>query len=224
MTTEGQSYPLRNMSRNIDPSPAGGSGDDPKTLSVLTNNLPSDDGHRYEPSSPIRVNKKQRRITHRKLLPIHVFMITVNATLGIGLYWRGGQILELGGLLAVILSFLLLGLLAWAITQCITELLCIWPVPGAMSVFVREFVDFELGIAVGIAYWFTYSVSFAALIATSATEAHYFPYGSNDNNDRAGIDAGVLYLLVPLILLFINSFGIKVHSSRLLSASLREAR
>lgn len=81
-------------------------------------------------------------------------MITVNATLGTGLYWRGGQILELGGPLAVIVSFLALGILSWGVMQCITELLCIWPVPGALSVFVRVFVDPELGIAVGIAYWF----------------------------------------------------------------------
>ncbi|RYP90934.1 hypothetical protein DL770_002939 [Monosporascus sp. CRB-9-2] len=79
-------------------------------------------------------------------------MITINATLGTGLYWRGGLILHLGGPLAVLLSFLLIGLLAWAVMQCITEMLCIWPIPGALSVYVSEFVDEELGIAVGIAY------------------------------------------------------------------------
>lgn len=81
-------------------------------------------------------------------------MITINATLGTGLYWRGGQILELGGPLAVLLSFLLVGILAWGVMQCITEMLCIWPVPGALSIYVGEFVDEELGIAVGIAYWY----------------------------------------------------------------------
>ncbi|OTA55634.1 hypothetical protein K449DRAFT_310879, partial [Hypoxylon sp. EC38] len=154
---------------------------------------------------PIQAKPKKRRMTHRKLLGIHVFMITVNATLGTGLYWRGGQILELGGYLAVILSFLLLGILAWAVTQCITELLCIWPVPGALAVFVRNFVDPELGITVGIAYWFTYSVSFAALIASSAAEVNYW----TENN--IGVDAGVLYLLVPIILIVINSFGIELY-------------
>jgi amino acid transporter len=81
-------------------------------------------------------------------------MISINATLGTGLYWRGGQILELGGPLAVLLSFLLNGLLSWAVMQCITEMLCIWPIPGALSIYVSEFVDVELGLAVGIAYWY----------------------------------------------------------------------
>ncbi|KGO69021.1 Amino acid/polyamine transporter I [Penicillium italicum] len=37
--------------------------------------------------------------------------------------------------------------------QCITEMLCIWPIPGALSVYVSQFVDEELGIAVGVTYW-----------------------------------------------------------------------
>jgi amino acid transporter len=81
-------------------------------------------------------------------------MITVNGTLGTGLYWRGGQILELAGPLAAVLSFLLIGLLSWAVMQCVTEMLCIWPIPGALSVYVSEFVDHELGITVGVAYWY----------------------------------------------------------------------
>lgn len=83
-------------------------------------------------------------------------MITINAVLGTGLYWRGGQVLELGGPLAVILSFLLVGLLAWSVMQCVSEMLCIWPIPGALSVYVSEFVDVELGIAVGVAYWYDF--------------------------------------------------------------------
>jgi yeast amino acid transporter len=80
-------------------------------------------------------------------------MITFNVTLGTGLYWRGGQILELGGPLTVLLSFLFVGSLTWAVMQCITELLCIWPIPDALPLYVSEFVDVELGIAVGIAFW-----------------------------------------------------------------------
>lgn len=81
-------------------------------------------------------------------------MIAVNGTLGVGLYVRSGQILELGGPLAVVLAFLLLGILVWAVMQCIAELLCLWPVPGAVPVFVRKFVDKELGDTVGFAYWY----------------------------------------------------------------------
>ncbi|KAI1375787.1 amino acid permease-domain-containing protein [Hypoxylon crocopeplum] len=202
--TEGPSTPLRQLPANLDPSPGPSSHGDAPTTSPPSNSEINEDGHTYEILPSARANTKKRRMTHRKLLPIHVFMITINTILGTGLYWRGGQILALGGSLAVILSFLLLGMLSWGVMQCITELLCIWPVPGSLSVFVREFVDFELGIAVGVAYWFTCSVAFAALIAATAAEIHKWA-------DEPGLDAGVLYLLVPLILVVINSFGIQIY-------------
>lgn len=50
-------------------------------------------------------------------------------------------------------SFTVMGLLAWAVMQCIGEMLTIWPIPGALAEYVGAFVDDDLGIAVGIAYW-----------------------------------------------------------------------
>lgn len=134
-------------------------------------------------------------------------MITVNATLGTGLYWRGGQILELGGPLAVVLSFLFIGMLTWGVMQCITEMLCIWPIPGALSVYVSQFVDEELGIAVGVTYWFVYSMSFSTLVATSAAEFNFWHY----IQERQVIQGCVIYFGIPLILVFINAIRIEIY-------------
>lgn len=133
-------------------------------------------------------------------------MLTINGTLGTGLYWRGGQILELGGPLAVLLSFLLVGVLAWAVMQCITEILCIWPIPGALSMYVSEFVDMDLGIAVGMTYWFTYAVSFSALVATSAAELVFWPV-VDDSKSFQGL---VIYFAIPVCLILVNAFKISV--------------
>ncbi|KAF5715489.1 amino acid transporter [Fusarium globosum] len=141
----------------------------------------------------------------RKLRGIHIFMIAVNGTLGTGLYVRSGQILELGGPLAVIFSFLSLGILTWAVMQCIAELLCLWPVPGAVPIFVRKLVDKELGDTVGIAYWYTYSIGFAALIATSASILNYWTVGIS------GFSEGFAYFALPLILVIINSVKIEIY-------------
>jgi yeast amino acid transporter len=61
--------------------------------------------------------------------------------------------LRLAGPVALILSFVLLSVLAWGVMQCIAEMLCIWPIPGALHQFVEKFVDREVGHAVGAAYW-----------------------------------------------------------------------
>ncbi|KAJ5759044.1 proline-specific permease [Penicillium odoratum] len=167
-------------------------------------NSDHDAGFRRRVGETIVVGPREDRTVNRKLKGIHLFMITINATLGIGLYWRGGQILELGGPLAVVLSYFLVGCLVWAIMQGITEMLCIWPIPGALSMYVSKFVDEELGIAVGIAYWFTYSMSFSTLLATLAAEFDYW----NAFNSR-GVHAGLIFAAVPITLVMINMLRIE---------------
>ncbi|EMT64925.1 hypothetical protein FOC4_g10007627 [Fusarium odoratissimum] len=141
----------------------------------------------------------------RKLRGIHIFMIAINGTLGTGLYVRSGQILELGGPVAVVLSFIALGILVWAVMQCIAELLCLWPVPGAVPLFVKKFVDRELGDAVGIAYWFTYSIGFAALITTSASVLNFW------TADMEGFTEGFVYVALPITLVAINSVKVEIY-------------
>ncbi|PSN67178.1 hypothetical protein BS50DRAFT_573918 [Corynespora cassiicola Philippines] len=152
----------------------------------------------------IRLEGDADRSVKRRLAGIHIFMITISGVLGVGLYIRGGTILRLGGPLAVLLSFALLGVLAWGVMQCIAELLCIWPISGALTVYVTEFVDVELGIAVGVAYWFTYAISFAALVTATAGIADYW-------NTPTGIQGSVLFFLVPACLVIINAFGIEIY-------------
>ena len=80
-------------------------------------------------------------------------MITISAVLNVGFYVRTGTILRVAGPLALFLSFALLTFFAWGVMQCITEMVSIWPVPGALVEFVRCFVDEDLALTVGVAYW-----------------------------------------------------------------------
>lgn len=50
-------------------------------------------------------------------------------------------------------------------------------------------------------------MSFSTLLATSAAEFNFWP-GINGNT---GIHAGILYLLIPLVLIFANSLKIEVR-------------
>jgi hypothetical protein len=50
---------------------------------------------------------------------------------------------------------------------------------------------------------FTYAISFAALIAAAAGESDYW-------GTQKGIQGSVLFFLVPLFLVILNSFGVEV--------------
>jgi amino acid transporter len=80
-------------------------------------------------------------------------MITISGVLGVGLYVRSGSMLRIGGPGAVLISFAVLGLLSWLVMQCIAEMLCIWPISGALMEFVYTFVDRDLATVVGVMYW-----------------------------------------------------------------------
>ncbi|KAJ5160876.1 uncharacterized protein N7482_007880 [Penicillium canariense] len=144
------------------------------------------------------------RVVNQKLRGIHVFMITISGVLGAGLYVRSGSILRFGGPGAVLISTTVMGLLAWLVMQCIAEMLTLWPISGALVEYVGTFVDEDLGIAVGIAYWFTYAMSFAALIVAGAGVLDYWDPGK-------AIQGTVMFFLVPLFIIFFNSFGVQIY-------------
>jgi amino acid transporter len=141
----------------------------------------------------------------RALKGYHIFFISVSGILGIGLYVRSANMLRLGGPGAVIVPFIILGLLAWMVMQCISEMLLTWPVSGALRLFVQKFVDRELGYAVSVAYWFTYSMSFAALISATAGEARVWP----TVDQQKPIQAIVFFTLGWVVLLIFNMFSVR---------------
>ncbi|KAL5001043.1 amino acid permease-domain-containing protein [Aspergillus recurvatus] len=152
----------------------------------------------------IIITDHERDRVNRRLRGIHVFMITLSGVLGAGLYIRSGSVLRIGGPGAVLIAFTVMGLLAWTVMQCIGELLALWPISGALVEFVAKFVDEDLGTAVGIAYWFTYSINFAALIVAAAGVLDYWDPGK-------AIQGTIMFFVVPLFLVLLNSFGVQIY-------------
>ncbi|KAE8146668.1 amino acid permease-domain-containing protein [Aspergillus avenaceus] len=136
---------------HFQPSLSSFSTRQPESIVVVVN---GNDGG----SDQIFMDEKDRTV-NRRLRGIHVFMITISGVLGVGLYLRSGSILRIGGPAAVLISFTVMGLLAWMVMQCIGEMLALWPVSGALVEFVGTFVDEDLGTTLGIAYWWIYGLT-----------------------------------------------------------------
>ncbi|KKK14130.1 hypothetical protein AOCH_000811 [Aspergillus ochraceoroseus] len=171
------------------------------------------DGLTREPNV-VYIHESDRTV-NRRLRGIHVFMITISGVLGAGLYIQSGTILRVAGPGAVLIAFTVMGLLAWMVMQCIGEFLALWPISGALVEYVAKFVDEDLGIAVGIAYWFTYSINFAALIVAAAGVLDFWDPGK-------AIQGTVIFFAVPLFLVLFNSFGVQIYGlTELLGGSLK---
>lgn len=71
-----------------------------------------------------------------------------------GFYVRVGVLEHLGGQAAVIYAYGFLGALCLMIMTCLAIMLRIWPIAGAIVVFVERFVDPDIGQSVGVLYWY----------------------------------------------------------------------
>ncbi|KAI0136670.1 amino acid permease-domain-containing protein [Xylariales sp. AK1849] len=175
----------------------------PNGASEVTNS--SHDGHvdtmDGRPSKAAQVETgKPAGSLRRELRQIHIFMIAISACIGMGVYVRTGVIYHMGGSGAVIYSFAFLGCVAFLIMLNLATMLSVWPIAGALIVFVEKFVDEEIGMTVGVLYWLTYCCSFAGLTTTLGAFADgVVTDGGKELNMTASIWISIISLLLPIL-------------------------
>lgn len=72
---------------------------------------------------------------------------------GLTIFSTSGRILATAGPAGVLTAFAVVGLVAISVMEGLAELIELWPVSNSMMEFVKAFVDGDLAIVVGIAYW-----------------------------------------------------------------------
>lgn len=137
----------------------------------------------------------------RELGRWQIFMIAISTIIGI-LPNRVGEILAFGGPATALLSFAVVGVVAVAVMEGISEMVITWPIPNPLVEFVRRFVDRDFAVVVCVAYWYTWAITFAALISTAGSIAKYWDQGKAAET--------LVYVLCPLLVFFINFNTVKL--------------
>ncbi|KAH6974968.1 amino acid permease-domain-containing protein [Ilyonectria sp. MPI-CAGE-AT-0026] len=149
---------------------------------------PGHPGHTGQPTPPpvqsSPVNNRRPMTLLRKLNSIDIFMIGICTVIGMGLYVRTGIILNTGGPGAVIYSFAFLGFLTWMVMHCLTTMLRVWPIAGAIVIFIEKFVDKEVAQVVALLYWLTFCFSFAGLTTVIIELGQYYDHDDNPETCR----------------------------------------
>jgi amino acid transporter len=83
----------------------------------------------------------------------NIQFIVISGTIGLGLFTDSGEILKLAGPGGGLIAFALVAFLVISVMSGIAEMIDHWPISGALVEFVRSFIDEDLAIIVGIAYW-----------------------------------------------------------------------
>jgi amino acid transporter len=82
-------------------------------------------------------------------------MIGISGILGgLTLFSTSGLILSVVGPGGVLIAWAIDGAIAVAVMEGLSEMIELWPISNAMMEFVDKFVDKDLALVVGIAYWY----------------------------------------------------------------------
>ena len=81
-------------------------------------------------------------------------MIAISAVVGTGVFVSSGEILHGAGPAGLLVALTVVGVIACAVMECLSELIQVFPAPNALVEYVWAFVDPDLAYLVGIAYWY----------------------------------------------------------------------
>jgi amino acid transporter len=82
-------------------------------------------------------------------------MIGVSGIIGLGLFVHSGEIMRIAGPGGALFAYGFVALVAISVMEGIAEMVGVWPISNPFVEFVKAFVDEDLAIVVGIAYWYT---------------------------------------------------------------------
>ncbi|OOF99179.1 hypothetical protein ASPCADRAFT_127747 [Aspergillus carbonarius ITEM 5010] len=137
----------------------------------------------------------------QELFGFQIFFITLSAVIGSGIFTNNGTALVIAGPMGLIVAALVMSVVVLAVNECMAELTQQFPVYNAIVIYVRKFVDDDLGWVIGIAYWYAYAATFATQNSMAATLLGYWGLGTTWK-------VLICYVFVPIILFLLNMTGV----------------
>lgn len=64
-----------------------------------------------------------------------------------------GAVLNTAAVVGLIIAVFVVSITSICVMECLSEFVVLWPIPNALVEYVRYFVDEDLAIVVGLAYW-----------------------------------------------------------------------
>jgi amino acid transporter len=140
-------------------------------------------------------------------------MIAIGGVIGTGLFLGTASNLKNGGPLGLLLSYLIMASLLFAVMVALGEMVSEFPIAGGQFALAGRFVSPEMGFAMGWLFWFNYIVVLPAEISAAAVLISYWtPAGVVDSTCTTGICNGSMWIGLMLIVVYaINYAGTRVY-------------
>ncbi|KAL1742743.1 amino acid permease/ SLC12A domain-containing protein [Schizophyllum fasciatum] len=132
----------------------------------------------------------------QKLKPRHLTMIAVGGSIGTGLFVGSGAALNAGGPAAVLIDWVLIGIMMINITQALGEMAIVYPLSGGYYSLAARFVDPAWAFAMGWNYVFSWVVTLPLEITVAVQTVNYWP-----NNVPVAAWVTIFFVLITLLAL-----------------------
>ncbi|BCS17019.1 hypothetical protein ALUC_81226A [Aspergillus luchuensis] len=142
------------------------------------------------------------KVTQRGLKNRHVQLMALGGTIGTGLFVGSGQALHIGGPLSLLLGYIFISILVFALVTGIAEIGAYMPVHGGtMSYHGFRYVSRSMGFAMGYLYWYSLGILVPYEIVAASMVIDYW-------HPNVNLAVWITIMLVVIVLLNCMPVGV----------------
>ncbi|KAF1985217.1 amino-acid permease inda1 [Aulographum hederae CBS 113979] len=146
-----------------------------------------------------RTKMDEENQLNQTLKPRHLHMIAIGGSIGAGLFVGSGSALSRGGPAALLIDFMIIGVMMFNVVYALGELAVMYPVSGGFYTYSTRFIDPSWGFAMGWNYVFQWAIVLPLELTVASFTVEY--WGTTVN-----VGVWITVFLVAIIL--INVFGV----------------
>ncbi|OOF93355.1 hypothetical protein ASPCADRAFT_173086 [Aspergillus carbonarius ITEM 5010] len=141
--------------------------------------------------------------TQRGIKSRHAQMMAIGGTIGTGLFVGVGEVLALAGPANILLAYIAICIIVYAIITATNEMNTYLPFSGcSMAAYGTRFVSPSLGFAMGLLYWYSFGILVAYEITAAALVIDYWPNS---------VPIAVWITIMLIVVVGLNFFPVKVY-------------
>lgn len=162
-----------------------------------------------EPSTKVGFWESFQRKTEKDTLPkplkmSHLAVIALSSGLGTGLLVGSADKLRVGGPLAILIAYALVGLMCICTMNSVGELTVAYAeLEGGFNEWYRKFIDDSVAFAFGWNYYIQWTVAISLELVTAALTIKFW---------NTTIDSDVFVAIFLVAVIFINFFGVRGYA------------
>ncbi|PSR84154.1 amino acid permease/ SLC12A domain-containing protein [Coniella lustricola] len=164
------------------------------------------EGRRTSVESEQEAEVRSGEELQRGLKPRHLQMIAIGGVIGTGLFLGTASNLENGGPAGLLLGYLIMASLLFAVMVALGEMISQFPVPGGQLTLASRYVAPELGFAMGWIYWFFNIIVLPAEISAAVVLITYWT-GDSCGTSTSGICNNAMWVGLMLIVVYAINFS-----------------